>query len=232
MLEGGKINHFVVLLCDGFCGEYITLYYRIVLNFQLIAESGGQLCLTKKQGVHAMKYNMINIKNTFKVDSDFNHFMKITVMIFLMLFAFLEQSAFAQEKSAKVKLRYSKGRASSVNLYCKGHNNWNSCNNIIKFSDSIDAPSSNLGDGDIPWCGKYTYRLISGNSVSPHFSNCIEQDVFKHTFSDGSVMYSTSSDPNHFNNREVGYIELDVMDLLKAMPEIGISRVDPNLIEY
>ena len=45
MLEGGKINHFVALLCDGFCGEYITLYYRIVLNFQLIAESGGQLLL-------------------------------------------------------------------------------------------------------------------------------------------------------------------------------------------
>ena len=26
--------------------------------------------------------------------------------------------------------------------------------------------------------------------------------------------------------------ELDIMELMSAMPEIGISRVDPNLIEY
>ena len=50
--------------------------------------------------------------------------------------------------------------------------------------------------------------------------------------SDGSVMYSESVSWTHFDKDAKCEGSFNPMDLLKAMPEIGISRVDPNLIEY
>ena len=152
---------------------------------------------------------------------------KITFMFIAILCLSSNQYIKAQEQSQKIKLRYSKGKAVSVKEFCRGDTG---CRNIIQFNDSINPPSSNRGWKNIIFCGKYTK---SGSTIDGReWSDCTDKNVYEHTFSDGSVMYSTSSDPNHFNNREVEYIELDVMDILKAMPEIGISRVDPNLIEY
>ncbi len=153
---------------------------------------------------------------------------KITFMFIAILCLSSNQYIKAQEQSQKIKLRYSKGKAVSVTKFCT--TDTSNCRNLLNFNDSINPPSSNRGWQNIVFCGKYT--KLGSTIDGREWSDCTNKDVYEHKFSDGSVMYSTSSDPNHFNNREVEYIELDVMDILKAMPEIGISRVDPNLIEY
>lgn len=155
------------------------------------------------------------MKNEIKKHIFKNQIRKILNILFissLIVLTEAKQNIFAQQ----VKLKYSKGKATSVNLYCKGHINPDgNCKSYIGFADSEIAPGKHAD-----YCGRL-----------PYITDCITANVYQHTFLDGSVMYSISSDPSHFE-KTANNFTLDIMDLLKAMPEIGVSRVDPNLIEY
>ena len=225
MLEGGKINHFVALLCDGFCGEYITLYYRIVLNFQLIAESGGQLCLTKKQGVHAMKYNMINIKNIFKVS--------------LLSFVVWQSSLFdafaadANDLNLVVPVVCADGNTNRKYEQCI-----KTCENIkqeqlTEKSCHKQCSGSTGGGGNNTTCNTVcssaTYRYVSSNILGGSFSSEIFSYDNGNQKNQSITKCKTSCEI--FKNQCSSYV-VKIMDLMSAMPEIGISRVDPNLIEY
>ena len=147
---------------------------------------------------------------------------KLSSKVFLLLglcigchhsFSYAQQSSALKNVEVKIDCKI-KASPANVIQHCKS-GRYGDYVYLHEFKDSSNAPA-----------------LSGGGSCYINPGHYYREAVFKHMLSDGSVMYSTSSDPNHFNNREVEYIELDVMDILKAMPEIGISRVDPNLIEY
>ena len=98
-----------------------------------------------------------------------------------------------------------------VEKYCEGARQSYDQN----FVDRMSAPNVN-------WNG---YCCID----NLHY---YKNDIYKHTLSNGSVMYSESSSNTHFNKESTCEISFDTMDILKAIPKIGVSRVDPNLIEY
>lgn len=121
-----------------------------------------------------------------------------------------------KEVNVKVNCNF---KPAEIVFYCKG--NAGAEQNKISFTDSINPPSLK---GEDCICNPNSYGWQCKNNV------------YKHILSDGQVMYSGSNDPNHFiNPRDIinkCKWSFNTMDLLKAMPEIGTSRIDPNLIEY
>lgn len=142
-------------------------------------------------------------------------------IIFLIAIININNLKAEELKEVKVKVR-SKGNI-SVSLRCSADNG-NYCNEIIRNFQDSDSIPQNIG------AERGSCNIKLGHN---YYTYCVTQNIYKHTFPDGRIMYSASSAPNHFAN-SLNNLEwyFNPMDLLKVMPEIGISRIDPNLIEY
>lgn len=123
-------------------------------------------------------------------------------------------------KNVEVKIDCS-SVLSKVEKYCNGNDHPDNA----AFSDSSTPPSINPY-----WSGGCMCR----NYTSGKGWQC-NSNVYKHTLPSGAVMYSSSDDPKRFVGDMVTTKckwSFNPMDVLEVLPEIGISRVDPNLIEY
>lgn len=147
--------------------------------------------------------NKIIRNNIFKVSKIYLMFAIISSII---------NPVYSQElKEVNVKVECKGGvKTVKVEKYCNGVL-WGS---DVSFKDSSVPPGKN----NVDVC------LVN------RFVN--KKNVYRHTLTDGKVMYSESASWTHFNEDVKCEGSFNTMDLLKAMPEIGISRVDPNLIEY
>ena len=151
---------------------------------------------------------------------------KLSSKVFLLLglcigchhsFSYAQQSSAL--KNVEVKIDCS-SLLSKVELYCWGKN----VNKNKSFSDSSNPPVK-WGADSLCICG----------DISAGKGWYCNSNVYKHTLPNGLVMYSSSDDPKHFVGDIVTTkckLSFNPMDVLEALPEIGISRVDPNLIEY
>ena len=193
-----------------------------------------------------------NIFNENKLN---NKIAKITFML-CSLFFFMEQKAFAEDKSLKdiiVNVECQGQVAKNVELYCKGIANAsygvNRCKYLsvinsyqinnggtslitqvcLSFSDNSDIIYERLNPDYVPEC---CLSLSKDGSNTCAIGN--SKDIYKHTLPNGKIMYSESNDPSRFSYMLPSKCEakMNAMDILESMPEIGISRVDPNLIEY
>ena len=150
--------------------------------------------------------NKIIRNNIFKVSKIYLMFAIISSII---------NPVYSQElKEVKVMVECSGGvKTVKIEKYC------NKYINGVPFKDSSTPPS--IGSAHLH--DNICYVEGAGSTLN---------DVYKHIMSDGSVMYSESVSWTHFDKDVKCEGSFNPMDLLKAMPEIGISRVDPNLIEY
>lgn len=153
--------------------------------------------------------NKIIRNNIFKVSKIYLMFAIISSII---------NPVYSQElKEVNVKVECKGGvKTVKVEKYCNGYDKAD-----YNFTDSATAP--------FLYAGFHRPTCYTGSWNKIRF---YKNDVYKHTMSDGSVMYSESASWTHFDKDVKCEGSFNPMDLLKAMPEIGISRVDPNLIEY
>lgn len=150
---------------------------------------------------------------------------KLSSKVFLLLglcigchhsFSYAQQSSALKNVEVKIDCKI-KASPANVIQHCKS-GRYGDYVYLHEFKDSSNAPA-----------------LSGGGSCYINPGHYYREAVFKHTLSDGSVMYSESSDPYHFVGRNTCAEykgSFNPMDVLEALPEIGISRVDPNLIEY
>lgn len=143
--------------------------------------------------------------------------------LILSLIMIITNPTYSQElKEVNVKVNCNNFMA-NVSFYCGGKD----VRENKPFTDSPNPPRFNRSN-----------ECICGGAESIHNDHgwqC-KNNVYKHILPNGTVMYSSNDDPSHFISS--GDIinkckwSFNAMDLLKAMPEIGTSRIDPNLIEY
>ncbi len=148
-----------------------------------------------------------------------NIFKTKNLYLILSLIMIITNPTYSQElKEVNVKVSCNNFMA-NVSSYCGGKD----VQENKPFTDSSNPPSK---WGDACVCGDI--------SVGKGWQ--CKNNVYKHILPNGTVMYSSNNDPSYFISS--GDIinkckwSFNTMDLLKAMPEIGTSRIDPNLIEY
>ncbi len=180
-----------------------------------------------------MKYNMINIKNIFKVS--------------LLSFVVWQSSLFdvfaadANDPNLVVPVVCADGNSNQKYEQCA-----NSCNNVSgsqvsRQSCSMHSGGENSNSGSCS--GSDIYQYMTTNSIGVSFSQtCVGNGKCNPIFNwNGSkdndkevrnaVINKCKASCEFFKNQCSSYV-VRIMDLMSAMPEIGISRVDPNLIEY
>ena len=131
-----------------------------------------------------------------------NIFKVILITMFISVFG---KQSYAQDNSMNVEVK----SEYETSIYCLSESVPD-----VDFTESTTAPptyhlSINYQNG-IKICGE------SGDKSMP--------TIYKHVSKkDGKTIYSIKPTMGLYVN---------AMDILKAMPQIGTSRVDPNLIEY
>lgn len=164
-----------------------------------------------------------------------------TILTFsLIIQAALINSLKSEElKEIKINIRY-KNATPKVSKYCDRVDNgyiyvYDGGAAFQLICDRYDFKDSNIAPNKYTDRNNEVFCLKKTNNI--HGAECSNQNIYKHILPDNTIMYSTSSDPNHFKDKINNYPDnlegyISPMDLLKSMPEIGVSRVDPNLIEY
>ena len=161
--------------------------------------------------------------NIFNENKSDNKIAKITFMLCSLLCFMNIQSSFAQNSNKLV-----------VPVKCSGNSNQKydecakTCENVS--SKSVDYQSSPTGcgggDGNFP-CYSSGTAYYNKNPFGVSFSEMPPRA------SKERVISACKASCEILKNQCSSYtVEIDTVKFLEAMPEIGISRVDPNLIEY
>lgn len=159
-----------------------------------------------------------------------NKLAQITFMLCSLLCFTNIQSSFAQNSNKLV-----------VPVKCAGDSNQKyeecakACENVSGSQVNIEHCSIGGGDNGTICSGSDIYQYTSTNSVGASFSQqcigidrCYDRDITKN-----AVINKCKVSCEFLKNQCSSYIvEIDTVKFLEAMPEIGISRVDPNLIEF
>ena len=172
--------------------------------------------------------------NIFNENKSDNKIVKITFMFLAMIFASWQSEAFAadaNDPNLVVPVVCADGNSNQKYEQCA-----KSCNNVSGSQVSIKNCTPMGGDHSGYNCnGSDTYQYMTTNSIGVSFSQqcsgngrCYDGDITKN-----AVINQCKASCEFFKNQCSSYIvEIDTVKFLEAMPEIGISRVDPNLIEY
>ena len=166
-----------------------------------------------------MKYNMINIKNIFKVS--------------LLSFVVWQSSLFdvfaadANDPNLVVPVVCADGNSNQKYEQCA-----NSCNNVSGSQVSKQNCWSGGGSsGESKCSGSDKYQYTTTNSIGVFFSQQCNGVGSCPNEVRNAVINKCKASCDVFKNQCSSYV-VRIMDLMSAMPEIGISRVDPNLIEF
>ena len=168
----------------------------------------------------------------FNENKSDNKIAKITFMFLTMIFGSLQSEAFAadvKDPNLVVPVVCADGNSNQKYEQCA-----NSCNNVSGSQVSRQNCWIGGGDSGESKCnGSDTYQYTTTNSIGVSFSQkcrgidiCYDGDITKN-----AVINKCKASCDIFKNQCSSYV-VRIMDLMSAMPEIGISRVDPNLIEY
>lgn len=125
------------------------------------------------------------------------------VILITMFISVFGKQSYAQDDSMNVEVK----SEYDSSIYCFADD----VTDIPEFKDSNTPPPTNLNHGtSILNCGSDKYKSLP--------------TIYKHVSKrDGKTIYSVKPTMGLYVN---------AMDILKAMPQIGTSRIDPNLIEY
>ena len=171
----------------------------------------------------------------FNENKSDNKIAKITFMFLAMIFASWQSEAFAadvKDPNLVVPVVCADGNSNQKYEQCA-----NSCENSKKeqvTKQSCRQDCSGGGDGGQGTCnticsGGNTYKYVSSNILGGSFSS----EIFSYDNGNqkNQAITKCKASCDVFKNQCSSYV-VRIMDLMSAMPEIGISRVDPNLIEY
>ena len=174
--------------------------------------------------------------NIFNENKSNNKIAKITFMLCSLLCFANIQSSLAQNSNKLI-----------VPVKCSGNSNQkydeciNYCDNNFKVFQSQDAVSCSSVTGDSNtggMCGNNVWTYITHNPLSVSFKEMEVKGPHQNSGGNSSelkngVILSCKASCEFFKNQCSSYtVEIDTVKFLEAMPEIGISRVDPNLIEF
>ncbi len=169
--------------------------------------------------------------NIFNENKSNNKIAKITFMFLAMIFGSWQSEVFAadvKDPNLVVPVVCADGNINQKYEQCA-----KPCENV---SESLVSSQhcSGLGGGDssqsINCSGKNIYQYTSTNSIGVSFSQQCDSFVGCSGARSG-VINKCKASCDVFKNQCSSYV-VRIMDLMSAMPEIGISRVDPNLIEF
>ena len=159
-----------------------------------------------------------------------NKLAQITFMLCSLLCFTNIQSSFAQNSNKLV-----------VPVKCAGDSNQKyeecakACENVSGSQVSIEHCRIGGGDNGTICSGSDTYQYTTTNSIGVSFSQQCSGNGRCNLDTEvrNSVINQCKASCEFFKNQCSSYIvEIDTVKFLEAMPEIGISRVDPNLIEF
>ena len=174
--------------------------------------------------------------NIFNENKSNNKIVKITFMFLAMIFASWQSEAFAadvKDPNLVVPVVCADGNSNQKYEQCA-----KSCENIkqeqlTEKSCHQQCSGSTGGGGNNTTCNTVcssaTYRYVSSNILGGSFSS----EIFSYDNGNqkNQAITKCKTSCEFFKNQCSSYV-VRIMDLMSAMPEIGISRVDPNLIEY
>ena len=167
--------------------------------------------------------------NIFNENKSDNKIAKITFMFLTMIFGSLQSEAFAadvKDPNLVVPVVCADGNSNQKYEQCA-----NSCNNVSGSQVSRQNCWIGGGDSGESKCnGSDTYQYTTTNSIGVSFSQQCDSFVGCSRARSG-VINKCKASCDVFKNQCSSYV-VRIMDLMSAMPEIGISRVDPNLIEF
>ena len=159
-----------------------------------------------------------------------NKLAQITFMLCSLLCFTNIQSSFAQNSNKLV-----------VPVKCAGDSNQKyeecakACENVSGSQVGREHCSIGGGDNGTICSGSDTYQYTTTNSIGVSFSQKCSGNGRCNLDTEvrNSVINQCKASCEFFKNQCSSYIvEIDTVKFLEAMPEIGISRVDPNLIEF
>ena len=175
--------------------------------------------------------------NIFNENKSNNKIAKITFMFLAMIFASWQSEAFAadaNDPNLVVPVVCADGNSNQKYEQCA-----KSCNNVSGSQVSRQNCTPMGGDHSGYNCnGSDTYQYMTTNSIGVSFSQTCRGIGYCYRSFRGddeeirnAVINKCKASCDVFKNQCSSYV-VRIMDLMSAMPEIGISRVDPNLIEY
>ena len=175
----------------------------------------------------------------FNENKSDNKIVKITFMFLAMIFASLQSEAFAadvKDPNLVVPVVCADGNSNQKYEQCA-----NSCNNVS--GNQVSERKCHLaciGSNCSNSCsGSYIYQYTAINIVGVSFTQTCSgkgscRSLGLNDYDEkvrNAVINKCKISCEIFKNQCSSYV-VRIMDLMSAMPEIGISRVDPNLIEY
>ena len=171
--------------------------------------------------------------NIFNENKSNNKIAKITFMFLVMIFGSWQSEVFAadvKDPNLVVPVVCADGNINQKYEQCA-----NSCNNL----SGSQVSRQNCWSGEESKCnGSDTYQYMTKNSIGVSFSQTCRGIGYCYGSFRGddeeirnAVINKCKASCDVFKNQCSSYV-VRIMDLMSAMPEIGISRVDPNLIEY
>ena len=176
---------------------------------------------------------IVNTQTSIFNENSKRKVLKITFMLCSLLCFTNIQSSFAQNSNKLV-----------VPVKCAGYSNQKyeecakACNNVSgsQVSSRSCSTSNNGNSNTVTHCsGSDIYQYTATNGVLSFSQQCSGNGrcYDGDTEVRNSVINQCKASCEFFKNQCSSYIvEIDTVKFLEAMPEIGISRVDPNLIEY
>ena len=119
-----------------------------------------------------------------------------------------------------------------VPVVCADGNTNQKYEQCAKPCENVNVDST-IGQCTDYMCADSIYVYTSTNSFNLSFSQeCKGNECYGNSnILRNAVINKCKASCDVFKNQCSSYV-VRIMDLMSAMPEIGISRVDPNLIEY